>query len=853
MNAILQKSLPHLAAIAAFLLLSVFFFRPQLSGKLIEQGDIMQYLGMAKEANDYTVANGEDPLWTNSMFGGMPTYQINTVSAGNNLKYLEKIGRLFIAEPIGQFFLAMLSFYVLMITLGANPIIGIMGGIAFGLTTNNLILYEAGHLTKLKSISFFPLIAAGALLAFRGRLLWGSVLFATGLGLNIFSNHIQMTYYLALTFIFLGVAQLIHDLRAGKLMQFLKATGALLLAAGLAMGATASNLMTTLEYSRDTMRGKPILEKPANDNAEVASSSLTEGLAWDYAMQWSNGALDVLAGFIPVITGGSSSEKVGKSSQFYKDLAPLYQQSGQAPPPSFQIPLYWGDLPFTSGPIYFGAIAVFLFILGLFTVKGPVKWWVGLGVLLTILLSMGKNLEGFNRIMFDYFPLYNKFRTPNSVLSITSFLIPMLAFLALGWAVTLKEAGKSEFRSLYIAAGITGGIALFFALMGPSFFAFTADGDANFLRSTLKQESLIADRKALMRGDSFRAFFLVLLCAGLLWAYWKKYLQKTILLSGLVVLVLFDVWSVGRRYVDESSFTERADFDSRFKPTPADELILKDKDPNFRVFDRSGEQTNPFASSRASYFHKSIGGYHAAKLQRYQDLIDRHLAKGNIKVFNMLNTKYFIMTDPDGQPVVEPNVGALGNAWFVSNINIAESADSEINALEGFVPEEDAIIHKEFADYINGFKPDKAGDIQLTSYSPNKLVYSSNAPSEQLAVFSEIWYGPDKGWKAYVDGQPVSHIRANYLLRAMRIPAGSHKIEFVFEPDSYQTGKMISTLSSSIIVLAFLGLIGYYGYQSITSPPAEAPQRTPSKPGNSDTPSTKPQSGSSSTKRKGKR
>jgi hypothetical protein len=849
----LQKSLPHLAAIAVFLLLSVFFFRPQLSGKLIEQGDIMQYLGMAKEANDYKTANGEDPLWTNSMFGGMPTYQINTVSAGNNLKFIEQVGRLFIAEPIGQFFLAMLSFYVLMLTLGVHPIIGIMGSVAFGLTTNNLILYEAGHLTKLKSISFFPLIASGALLAFRGRLLWGGVIFATGLGLNIFSNHVQMTYYLALTFIFLGFAQLIHDIKEGKLLQFLKATSVLLLAAGLALGATASNLMTTLEYSRETMRGKPILEKPAEGGADAGSSSYTEGLAWDYAMQWSNGTLDVLAGFIPGITGGSSSEKVGKGAQFYKDLAPLYQQSGQAPPPTFQIPLYWGELPFTSGPIYFGVIAVFLFVLGLFVIKGPLKWWVGLGVLLTVLLSMGKNLEGFNRFMFDYFPLYNKFRTPNSVLSITSFLIPMLAFAALGRALTLKDVGKKELNALYIATGISGGIALFFAILGPSFFDFSAAGDANFLRGTLKQESLIADRKSLMRGDSFRALLLVLLSAGLLWAYWKKYLQKTILLAGFGVLVLFDVWSVGRRYIDDSSFTDRTDYENRFKPTPADQLILKDKDPNFRVFDRSGEQSNPFASSRASYFHKSIGGYHAAKLQRYQDIIDRHLSKGNMKVFNMLNTKYFILTEPDGQPVVEPNVGAIGNAWFVSNINMAENADSEINALEGFVPEEDAIVHKEFESYVNGFKPDKAGDIKLTSYSPNKLVYSSTAPSEQFAVFSEIWYGPDKGWKAYVDGQPADHIRADYILRAMRVPAGTHKIEFVFEPNSFQTGKLISTISSSVILAAFLGLVGFYGYKAINSPNPEVPQKSPSSPKSGEGVPAKPQSGAASMKRKGKR
>ncbi len=812
MSILLKKSLPHLAATGIFLLLSIIFFRPQLSGKLVQQGDIMQYLGMAKEANDFKEKNGYDPLWTNSMFGGMPTYQINTVTAGNNLQWLEKAGRLFIAEPIGQFLLAMLSFYLLMVVLGVNHTVAIIGAVAFGLTTNNLILYEAGHVTKLKSISFFPLIAAGALLTFKGRYLWGGVLFAVGLGLNIYANHIQMTYYLALTFVFLGIAQLVHDIREGKVVEFFKAAGVLVLGAGLALGTAASNLMTTYEYSRDTMRGKPILT--AADSSQVSSSSQTEGLAWDYAMQWSNGALDVMAGFIPGVAGGGSSEKVGKNSKFYQQLASLYRNSGQTPPPGIKAPLYHGDLPFTSGPIYFGAVVCFLFILGLFTVKGPAKWWIGLGALLTILLSMGSNLEGFNRFFFDHVPLYNKFRTPNSVLSITSFLLPVLACMALAQAIKHQEIDKKQMNALYIALGVTGAVALFFALLGPSFFDFAVANDENYTRAGFSQEGLINDRKALMRSDAFRSFFLVLMSAGLLWAYWTKKITRQWLLGGFALLVLFDVWSAGRRYLDDQDFTDRSNYEARFKPTPADELISKDKDPNFRVYDRSEEQSNPFASSRASYFHKSIGGYHAAKLQRYQDLIDRHLSKGNIKVFNMLNTKYFIMTDPDGKPAVEPNVNALGNAWFVSNIQMVNDANAEIEALEPFNPEEDAVIHKEFESYIKGFQPQKGGEISLTEYQPNHLSYQSSAPSEQLAVFSEIWYGPNKGWKAYIDGQPAEHIRANYVLRAMRIPAGDHKIEFKFDPDTYNTGKLISAVTSSIVLAGLLGLIGFFGYRS---------------------------------------
>jgi len=824
MNTLLKKSWPHLAATMAFLLLSIAFFQPQLSGKLVQQSDIMQYLGMAKEANDYVKKTGEPALWTNSMFGGMPTYQINTVSAGNNLTVLEKAGRLFIAEPIGQFLLAMLSFYILMIVIGADPLVAAIGAVAFGFTTNNFILYEAGHLTKLKSISFFPLIAAGALLAFRGRYLLGGLLFAVGLGLNIYSNHIQMTYYLALTFLFFGVAQLVYDIKDGKILHFAKAAGVLLLGAGLALGSTASNLMTTYEYSKDTMRGKPILTPESKDEAQ-SSSSATEGLAWDYAMQWSNGGLDVLAGFIPGVAGGGSQEIVGKSSRFYKELEPMYRQSGRAAPPTFKIPLYWGKLPFTSGPIYFGAVAVFLFLLGLLTVKGPAKWWLALGALLTLLLSMGSNLEGFNRFFFDHVPMYNKFRTPNSVLSITSFLVPALGFMALAGVVKNQKPDAKDKLGLYIALGITGAVALFFMILGPSFFDFVNPGDERFLQKTFSQESLIADRKSLMRGDAFRSLLLVVSSAGLIWTYWSGKIGRNILLGGFAVLVLFDVWSAGRRYLDSSDFTDKTNYESQFKPNPADELISKDSDPNFRVYDRSDPQSNPFASSRASYFHKSIGGYHAAKLQRYQDLIDRHLMKGNISVFNMLNTKYFIMTDPEGKPTLEPNVNACGHAWFVGNINIVKDANAEIAALETFVPEEDAFVHQEFESYVKGFKPEKSGEITLESYSPNRLSYKTKTQSEQFAVFSEIWYGPGSSWKSYIDGQPVEHIRANYLLRAMRIPAGEHKVEFVFDPDTYRTGKMISTICSSIVLFGFLGLLGFLGYQSVSRWNKEDAQR----------------------------
>ena len=419
MNPLLKKILPHLAATAIFLGLCTIYFLPQLQGKVVRQGDVLQYLGMSQEVREFKAETGKESLWTNSMFGGMPTYQINTVYAGNNLRFIDRVARLDIRHPIGRFFIAMLGFYILMICLGVNHWLSIIGAVAFGFTTNNFLLYEAGHMTKLKSISHLPLTIAGLLLAYRKKYLLGALLFALGLGLNVYSNHIQMTYYFLLTLILFGIAQLLHSIRNNELPHFLKATGVLTVAGLLALGSAASNLWITYEYSKDTMRGKPILEQSATLAAErPQSSSETDGLAWDYAMAWSNGLIDVFASFIPGVAGGGSQEKIGENAAIRKapDWGRIVQQGNIAP-------LYWGSLPFTSGPIYFGAGIFLFFLMGLFLVKGPVKWWLALGTLLTILLSMGKNLEAFNEFFYYYVPLYNKFRTPNSVLSVTGLLI----------------------------------------------------------------------------------------------------------------------------------------------------------------------------------------------------------------------------------------------------------------------------------------------------------------------------------------------------------------------------------------------------------------------------------------------
>ena len=846
MGPIFNKILPHLLAAVILFTISVVFFLPQLQGEKVRQSDVINYIGMAKESRDFYKETGERTLWTNSMFGGMPTYQITTVSASNQLQHLDKLFRLFGGgdQPIGRFFTAMIGFYILLIVLGVNPWLGVAGAVAFGLTTNSVILFEAGHMTKIRSVAYFPLITAGLLLVFRSRYLLGGLLFAIGLGLNIYSNHIQMTYYFFLTLLIFGVAQLIHSIRNKEMPHFWRSAGTILVGTALALGTAASNLWVTYEYAKDTMRGEPILEQTGQ---AVQSSSETEGLDWEYAMQWSNSVIDVFASFIPGVAGGGSGEKVSSNAPLFQDpnWGRMVQANGSV------APLYWGVLTFTSGPIYLGTIVFFLFLMGLNLVKGPVKWWLGLGVLLTFLLSMGKELAWFNEFFFYYVPLYNKFRTPNSVLSIASFLMPLLGFLALHKALQ-KETSKEEIRkSLYLAGGISGAMFLFFLILGPSLFDFSAPGDQRYQQAGFNLNPLIQTRQSLMRTDSLRGLVLAGLTAGLVWFYLQEKLQKQYLLAGIALLVVFDTWSIGRRYVDYDDFGPSSQA-LTLTPNAADQQILQDKDPNFRVFDT----TDPYAfmSSRVSYFHKSIGGNHAAKLQRYEDLKNRHLSRSNMKVFNMLNTKYFIVQgQQQGALAAQQNPGALGNAWFVDTLSIVPSANAEIDALNTFEPGRQAIVHEEYKDYIGNFSPNKNGSISLTSYQPNQLQYQSNSSSEQLAVFSEIWYGPNKGWQAYIDGEPAEHIRVNYALRGMKVPAGQHTIEFRFNPKSYQTGALVSGISSSLLLLALLAGLGFYGYQYVQEIQNQPPPAKPEKPAPAPTRSKRGKSTAGNRKKKKKK
>jgi hypothetical protein len=827
MTEILKKIGPHIAAILIFLIATAVYFSPQLQGKAIRTGDITQYRGMSKEMTDFKKETGKTTLWTNAMFGGMPTYQISSVRSGNGLRIVDKVVKLWMSRPIGLFFSAMICFYILMISIGANPWLGVLGGIAWGFTTNNFILFEAGHMSKLGSLFYLPLMAAGVLLAFRKRqYLWGGLAFGIGTGLNLLANHIQMTYYLLLTLLIFGVAQLIFSYRKGEMQHFLKAA-AFVIAGGLLAGGTAfSNLWITYDYAKSTTRGTPILQQ-AESAQSAQSNSEVDGLTWNYAMDYSMGYLDLFSTLIPRVIGGSNSEVLGSDSA----LRRFYAQRGQRLPDNFSAPSYWGSLKAT-GPNYFGAGVFLFFIMGIFLVKGPVKYWLSLGVLLTVMLSLGKNLEWFNSFLFDYFPLFNKFRTPNSVLSVTAFLVPFLGILGINELLKDDINKKKVLSALYISAGILGAICLFFLFMGPSMFDFSGLND-NFYETQygINIAALIADRKAFMTGDATRSLIFVLLSGGLIWAFIQKYINKNVFLIALSLITVFDLWQVGRRYLTPDDFVSKSNVTNAFQARPVDQQIMADPDPNYRVHDLTIDVWN---SAQASYFHKTIGGYHAAKLQRYQDVIERYLSRNDQNILNMLNAKYFIVPDQNGQPTAQLNQNALGNAWFVSTIKMVNSANEEIDGLANFAPATEAIVHQEFADYIQGLNPDGSGSIQLTQYEPNYLTYTSNSTSDQLAVFSEIWYGPNKGWQAYIDGKPVDHIRVNYILRALKIPAGQHTVEFKFEPRAYAIGTAVSA-ASSILLLAAAAFMAFKEVTRIrkeasTSQPAPKPtQKAPVK------------------------
>ncbi len=779
--------LPHIIAIAVFLAINLIFFYPQIEGKVTSQGDIVSYIAASKELKDYKEKEGHQPLWTNSMFSGMPAYAISMDRQGNRLEQLKSAISLWINRPIGYFFVMMLSMYVLFIMLGVSPWIAIIGAVAAGLSTNNFILWDAGHSNKLNVLSYIGFVLAGLVGTYRGRYLVGGLLFLLGMGLSVFSNHPQMLYYLGLSVLIYVILALIDFVKQKSLGNFIKASVVLLITGVIAIGANVDNLWTMYDYNKDTMRGKPILHEAAMQG----SSSNVKGLDWEYAMGWSNGWLDNLSSFIPGIVGGGSAEPISKKGPLNQFMR---KNGGQRLKVA---PLYWGSLPFTSGPAYFGAVIWFFFILGLFLEKGRLKWWIGLSVLLTFMLAMGKHMGFFNHLLFDYLPLFNNFRTPNSVLSVTAFLMPILSVVTLQGIYTGRYDRAELLKWGKVTLGILGGIALILAVAGPYLLSFEGAGDGRFRGQML--DAVIQERQQLLRKDAFKAFFLVLLSFGTIWAYLKRKITRTHLVIVIGLLTVLDLGIEAKRYFGTDKFVSPSRFKNNFTMRTVDKEILKDKTLYYRVHDMT---QSPFNSSLSSYYHKTIGGYSAAKLQRYQDLIEHHISRGNERVLNMLNMRYLI--DKTGEAHFNPR--ALGNAWMIKRIKTVPGPDEEIAALKTFDPKTEAIMEESFAKNLHHNTNFAAnGFVNLTSYHPERLLYDFNSSENQFVVFSEIWY--DKGWKAYIDNTEVPIYKVNYALRGVLVPPGRHAITMKFEPKSVLKAQKISSILSWVILLGFILLL----------------------------------------------
>jgi len=795
-----KNAWPYLVAVVIFLAITMAFLAPLIEGKTMLQSDIIHWKGAAKEIVDFRDKTGQEPLWTNSMFGGMPAYQISTKYTSNFLGFLDTVFTLGLPHPANMLFLYFIGFFILLLVLRLNPWLAVAGAIGYAFSSYFLIIIEAGHNSQAHAIGYIPLVLAGMIMTLRKKYLWGFILTAVFLSLEVKQNHLQITYYLALTAVILGIVELVYALRNKTFAAYLKSVSLLVVALIFAVLTNLSLLWTTYEYGKYTIRGKSELS--------TEKSNRTSGLDKDYATQWSYGVGETFTLLIPNFNGGSSNESPGINSNIAKAL-----RSNNVPEENIKQfadqagLMYWGKQPWTS-PVYAGAIIVFLFVLGLMIVKGPLKWWLLGATILSVTLAWGHNFMWLTDLFLNYFPGYNKFRAVTMILIIAELTLPLLGFLALKVIFDqVLPAGKLN-KALYIAFGITAGLSLIFALVPDMFLNFISPNDASLSKSfpDWLMQAIRDDRKAVLKADAFRSFIFIALTAVTLWAVINQKLKKEYAYIVLIALVLADMYTVAKRYVNSDSFTSKSRMEVPFEPSQADKVILADKDPDFRVLNLT---VNPLMDASTSYFHKSLGGYHGAKLRRYQELFETHVEKQNIAVWNMLNTRYVIVPDENKQPVAQQNPMALGNAWFVSQYKLVDNADQELAALNGFDPASLAIVDKKFQEQLKSWAPgkDTLDYIRLTEYQPNDLKYKYNSKKDGLAVFSEIYY--PKGWNAYVDGKETPHFRANYILRAMVLPAGEHTVEFKFEPSAYYVGETVSKISSILLILLVLGGIAW--------------------------------------------
>lgn len=811
-----KRILPDIVVVILFAVISfAYFFPAAIEGRILSQHDSVAGIGAGEEAKEYLERTGERTRWTNSIFGGMPTYQMSpSYDSTDTLKGVEKLYHLYLPDYVWYVFVMLLGFYILLRAFDFSVWLAALGAVLWAFSSYFFIIIAAGHIWKFVTLAYIPPTIAGMVLAYRGKYLAGGLLTAVFVALQILSNHVQMSYYFLFVMLFMAAAFGVSAYQKKEMPHFLKATGVLVFAGILGVCINLSNLYHTYEYSKETMRGKSELVKPDTHNQTKS------GLERDYITQWSYGIGETFSLLVPNVKGGASvplaaNEKaMEKANPMYNSI---YSQIGQ----------YWGEQPGTSGPVYVGAFVMFLFVLGLFIVKGPMKWALLGATVLSVLLSWGKNFMGFTDFFLDYIPMYDKFRAVSSILVIAEFTIPLLAILALKEVITRPQLIKEQVKAFYISLGLTGGIALLFALLPGFFFpSYVSSAEMQALQGIPADQlaPLLANleeiRKSIFTSDAWRSFFVILIGAVVLWIYGMGKLKAKVMISGLIVLCIADMWSVNKRYLYDDQFVEKVQQENSFKPTDTDKAILADKTLDFRVLNLAG---NTFNENNTSYWHKSIGGYHAAKLRRYQEMIEEHISSemndvfkavsdaggdmtkvdpSGFPVLNMLNTRYFIFPLQGGQTMPMQNPYTMGNAWFVDEVQYVNNANEEIDALHHINPAKVAVIDKKFSEQVKQTAvPDTMSSIKLTAYEPNGLKYEVDSKTGGTVVFSEIYY---PGWQAYIDGVEAPLGRANYILRAMNVPAGKHVVEFKFDPKSLHATETVAFIALGVLALVLL-------------------------------------------------
>ena len=829
----MKKFLPDLIAILAFIILSfAYFFPADIEGRILFQHDTAAGVGAGQESKEYLERTGERTRWTNSIFGGMPTYQMSpSYDSTTSLKGVEKVYRLFLPDYVVLTFIMMLGFYILLRAFGISAWLAGLGGVIWAFSSYFFILIPAGHIWKFVTLAYIPPTIAGVVLAYRKKYLLGGIVTALFIALQIQSNHIQMSYYFMFVILFFVGAYFEDAYRKKELPHFFKASGVLALAAVVGVCINISNLYHTYEYSKETMRGKSELKQEG-----AAASQTSSGLDRDYITNWSYGIGETLTLLVPNVKGGGSGSTMSQSEVAMAKANPMYSGIYS------QLPQYFGEQPWTAGPVYVGAFVMFLFVLGCFIVKGPLKWALLGATIFSILLSWGKNFMGLTDFFIDYVPMYNKFRAVSSILVIAEFTIPLLAIFALKEILNKPDTLKlKENRGGVIATLVlTAGVALILAVApGVSSSSFVTAQEIATLEQVLPAESraqhlapIVANltemRKAIVASDAWRSFFIIVIGCLFLFLYQQRKLKASFTLAGIALLCLIDMWSINKRYLNDEQFVPKSKQTEAFVKTQADEMILQDTTLNYRVLNFIGFPGNTFNENNTAYWHKSVGGYHAAKLRRYQEMIDHHImpemqetyqavatAGGQMdsvdaskfRVLNMLNTKYFIFpAGEQGQAVPVMNPYAYGNAWFVDKVQYVNNANEEIDALNDILPTETAVVDVKFKeqlkDVTEGYK-DSLSTIQLTSYEPNRLVYKASTPKDGVVVFSEIYY---PGWQVTIDGQPVDIARADYILRAINVPAGEHTIEMWFDPQSIQVTESIAYAALALLLIGVMVL-----------------------------------------------